>query len=374
MSKYKQRNPPNRQILEEAAEWFVDFREGLIDADGRNAFNIWLRRSPEHILAYLEVATFWAAVPQMGSEDSIDLSALAAAARADDKVIALESAAGHPRNHQAEFPPGAGDADLAARRTFPRSPLLLAASMCIAILTAGLGVWRVTHRAPEYITQVGEQRTVTLSDGSRVELNSRSHIRVRYSGRERDIDLLEGQALFNVARDTAKPFVVRSGETVLRALGTEFDVYRKRSGTTVTVLEGRVAVDGNDGRDSTQTLKQGSAIAPAGALSSPMVLSAGEQATVSTSGPIRPTHTNIAAATAWTQGHIVFESARLSDVVEEFNRYNSRQMIVEDPRVADVRIAAVFSSTDAAALLQFLRATPGFRVSETDSEIRIGGN
>src|SRR5690606_26847429 len=88
----------------------------------------------------------------------------------------------------------------------------------------------------------GEQRTVTLADGSVIELNARSRIKVRYADRERAIDLLQGQALFRVAKDPTKPFIVASGGTYVRAVGTQFDVYKKSVGTVVTVVEGRVAV------------------------------------------------------------------------------------------------------------------------------------
>jgi len=90
---------------------------------------------------------------------------------------------------------------------------------------------------------VGEQRSIALADGSIIDLNARSRIRVRLSKDERDVELLQGQALFHVAKDNSRPFVVRSDTTVVRAVGTEFDVYRKKNGTVITVLEGRVVVE-----------------------------------------------------------------------------------------------------------------------------------
>jgi hypothetical protein len=93
-----------------------------------------------------------------------------------------------------------------------------------------------------YATGIGEQRTVTLSDGSTVELNSQSRLRVAFHPHERDVELLEGQALFHVAHDRTRPFLVQSEGAKVRAVGTQFDVYRKSDGTVITVVEGRVAV------------------------------------------------------------------------------------------------------------------------------------
>src|SRR5258708_14766281 len=96
--------------------------------------------------------------------------------------------------------------------------------------------------APVYITALGEQRSIQFADGSTVELNSRSKISVKYSQQESDVDLLEGQAVFHVAHDVSRPFIVAVGATRVRAVGTQFDVYKKSNGTVVTVVEGRVAV------------------------------------------------------------------------------------------------------------------------------------
>jgi transmembrane sensor len=109
-------------------------------------------------------------------------------------------------------------------------------------LMVGGAVWYLNVRMPVYATTFGEQRSITLDDGSVVDINSHSKIRVRYSATERDVELLEGQALFRVAKNASRPFWVSSATTRVRAVGTEFDVYKRRSGTVVSVIEGRVAV------------------------------------------------------------------------------------------------------------------------------------
>jgi transmembrane sensor len=104
------------------------------------------------------------------------------------------------------------------------------------------------------------------------------------------------------------------------------------------------------------------------------LVSAGEQLTVTPKLAQKAEHANIAAATAWTERRIVFESATLSDVAEEFNRYNQRQLIIEDPDLYGFHISGVFSSTDPDSLIRFLRERAGVRVTETSSEIRIAKN
>ena len=84
-----------------------------------------------------------------------------------------------------------------------------------------------------------------------------------------------------------------------------------------------------------------------------------------------PKRANVAAATAWVQHRLIFEGSRLSDVVEDFNRYNTRQLIIEDPALQDIRVSGVYSSTDPASLIRFLRAQPGVEVNETEDDVRI---
>jgi transmembrane sensor len=330
--------PPNKQILEEAADWFVDFRDGCVDVTRRRAFNAWLRTSPQHIQAYLDVSAFWEDAPQVAAPPDLDIAALVAGARAEANVLDLHS----PTADAPRAAAGTGDLRL-SRRT------ALAASLALALLAAGaLGGWLYERQHPGYRTGIGEQQSIVLADGSTVELNSRSRIRVHFTAGARNIDLLAGQALFRVAPDPARPFVVRSDTTRVRAVGTRFDMYRRGSGTTVTVIEGRVAIDEAD-----------------------LQLIAGEQVIVTAAAVSRPQPANLATATAWTQRRLIFQSASLDEVAEEFNRYNRRQLVVAGPGLDDFHMSGVFSSTDPASLLRFLRERFDVRIEETTDQIRI---
>src|SRR5882757_99741 len=245
----------NRQILDEASNWFVDFRVGDVDSTARGRFDQWLRQSPEHIRAYMEIAKTYVELTALSPERQIDVQELVAYARSGGNIVPLDSpprpaqplcAAAEPNRPLHPESKGAPERHVSSGVSRPRGAWIgrksLAASVAMASLAATFLIWVTLYRYPTYTTQIGERLSITLEDGSTIELNARSKVRIRFSKVERDVELIDGQALFEVAKDKARPFNVRSGETVVRAVGTEFDVYRKKNGTTVTVIEGRVAV------------------------------------------------------------------------------------------------------------------------------------
>lgn len=395
----------NRQILDEASAWFVEFRVGDVDSIARGRFDQWLRQSPEHIRAYMEIAKIYVELPAISSQRKWDIQELVAHARSAGNVVQFERT-GHavqPFSPTAEsncpvLPKEQGSLQLQPSLVKPRragasiARKSLAASIAIFCMAAALLTWTTINRYSTYTTQIGERRSITLADGSTIDLNVRSAVRVKLSKAERDVELIDGQALFEVAKDKARPFIVRSGGTLVRAVGTQFDVYRKKSGTTVTVVEGRVAVltsfDPNlaefdsrtgtslDGEAHTNATDSSSVAGhlreSTGSGKSPAILvSAGEQVTVTGQAMSAPERADVAAATAWVQHRLVFDNSRLSDVVDDFNRYNTRQLVIEDRRLYDFHVSGVYSSTDPASLIRFLRAQPSIDVIETDADVRI---
>jgi transmembrane sensor len=384
------RSKLNHQIYQEASEWFVECRAGDLEAGTRQAFDSWLRKSPEHLKAYLELSAIWNDGPSLDPDGRFAQDTLIAEALAEHDNVIDWSAASTGIDTPNAPPEGATAAELEAataplhrayRRFRWRSVAAIAASLVVAGVAALFYVR--TSQAPNYATEIGEQRSLSLMDGSTVELNSRSKIVVRYTPQGRNVELLQGQALFRVAKDTNRPFIVKTGATLVRAVGTEFDVYQKRDGTVVTVVEGRVAIltghalpeppaqaGAND--KPHQTNLEFPAV-PKGQIGN-ILVAAGEQLTVTPQLIRIAEHPNIATATAWTQRQLVFESASLSDVADEFNRYNDRQLIVADPRLETFHVSGVFSSTDPASLIRFLRARPELKIFETESQIRIEKN
>lgn len=362
-----QKSKLNRQVLQEAAEWFVEMDREDVDLITRQEFDEWLRRSPEHVRAYLELLPLWEQGAQHRSLHETAESLIAEVSSAPGNVVSLNAGSGLPPR--------------AERKVRPKFQVW--ASIAASVLLVTLGAWLYSVRGI-YSTGIGEQRSVALADGSVVELNTRSRIRIRFSENAREIELLEGQALFEVAHDENRPFVVQGGDARIRALGTQFDVYRKQTGTTVTVVEGRVTILPETERASgKEPQEQSTRVQPqsagAGAATHPVensqlagiLLAAGEQATI-TAGSVESTDAaNVAAAIAWTQRRLIFQKTTLAEVVREFNRYNERPLRIADPQIQEFLVSGTFSSTDPGSLLRFLREQPGMSVVETRREVRI---
>jgi len=163
---------------------------GEADAQARREFDLWLRRSPECVRAYLEISAIWSEAPKLDPGGRWDLDSLIAAAATGD-VIDLP----HSRSREsAQIPIHAAAARALARRGQRR--------LCVAI-SAFIIIER--SRATTFETTTGEQRFLTLTDGSTVNLNSRSAIEIRFTSAERGVVLTKGEALFHVAKNTGRP-------------------------------------------------------------------------------------------------------------------------------------------------------------------------
>jgi transmembrane sensor len=347
MQRKRHRTSVNEQIQDEATEWFIRFCEDEVDGSACAEFDAWLRLSPQHVRAYLDISAFWVAAGSVTRTPKVDVDLLVERARAAGNVVVLDQT-------KAKAP-------VKGERSVHRFRLAVAAAVLLTCLALGAWKWWQVVRYPSYATQFGEQRTVTLEDGSVVELNARTRIKVRFTDAGRDIDLIEGQALFRVARNPDRPFIVVSGNTRVRAVGTEFDVYQKTRGTVVTVVEGRVSVSAPPERPATD----------ASAQAGPVTLSAGEQVTVTSHRVAAPSRANVAQAMAWTEGKLVFDSTPVSEVVQEFNRYNARPLSIDDPQVLALHISGSFRTTDSTQLIRLLSERFGLVAHDTGEEIRL---
>jgi transmembrane sensor len=364
--------PLNRQILDEASAWFVDFRVGDVDAPARERFDQWLRVSPEHIRAYMEIAKTYVELPQLESDSRIDIDALTRSTHADSNVVPHDFGMPGSKGEDLGFKGlarGPSGPEIEKRR-FWLGPRAVAAGVVVTALASTVVAWLALHRFPTYLTGIGESRSIKLVDGSTIHLNARSRIVVEFFKSERHVDLIEGQALFFVAKDPARPFVVRSDGAMVRALGTQFDVNRNRSGTTVTVVEGRVAVLPDlSPRAAAERSGQNPDVITSS--TSTTFVSAGEQVTVTPQAITKPERVDVATATAWTQHHLIFEGTPLSEVVDDFNRYNTRPLVIDDGVLNDFHVSGVYTSTDPVSLIRFLREQPGFQIIETDGAVHI---
>lgn len=333
---------PALSIPEQAAEWWVLLHsDGASPADHRE-FGEWVARSPERVAAYLQTARLSNAL-QSGTVRWPDTS---------PEILIRE--ARQPSQNVLPFSPGASVRSQRERRNptglRSRLGLALAATLIIGIASP---VWFVLTSPQQYKTRFGEERSILLDDGSRVTLNTASRIEVELGKRSRVVRLVEGEALFDVAHDPGRPFDVRAGSAVLRAVGTQFNVDLRPSQTTVTIVEGRVRV--------------GSETTP-GTLASPpdaLILAAGDRVVITEEGPGTPLHgTNTAAATSWTQHQLVFEHRPLLEVAKEFNRYNRDKVVIIGAQLEQEEVTGVFQSNDPASFVAFLASIPGVQIRE----------
>jgi transmembrane sensor len=337
----------NRQINEEAAYWFVEFRTGDIDTAGRTAFDAWVRASPEHLRAFIEIAALWGHSGSLDRQGLYTIEELVASAREEVNVV--------PYSGRSRAEP---DLREHSRRLWP-------AAAAAALVAVGLmATWFLRPAGPIYSTEVGERRSLRLADGSVVTLNSRSRVRVEFNDSTRTVDLLNGEALFRVAREASRPFLVRAAGTFVRAVGTEFDVDQKDHGTVITVVDGRVAVSRTRSRPDRGPIEARPAEEEA------VFVSGGERIDTAEGANPSPTRVNAGSATAWTQGKIILQSATLAEVVESFNRYSQRRLIATDQGGTPFRLSGVFS-TDPDFLIRYLRERADIEVQESATEIRI---
>jgi transmembrane sensor len=370
----------NQKIYTEASEWLIEFRSGRPDRATRGRFERWLCSSPEHVRAYLEQSAIWETLHSRPRSEPAELQALIERARRSfpRNVVPITFAADSRA-------PGAKACEPESR--WPRRALFAAAATLLLAI-AGVSLYLQTPRNV-YSTGTGEQRSILLADGSTIDLNARSRVRVRFDAAGRHVDLMEGQALFRVAKDTRRPFIVAVNGTRVRAVGTQFDINQRRHRLVVTVVEGTVAVSGaaapapvdrpSPPQAQAATGSSGkppSAIVPA---SGEILLDAGEQITLT---PIVPTTqsvqpqpmphaVDVESATAWTHRRLVFDTTPLEDVAAEFNRNSERSIVVEGHGLDDFHVSGAFSSTDVQSFLRFLRAQNGVEVTEEPDRIVI---
>jgi transmembrane sensor len=200
-----------------------------------------------------------------------------------------------------------------------------------------------------------------LADGSRVTLNTDSTIEVTLLKARRDVRLVRGEALFEVTHDPARPFVVRAGNALLSDVGTQFNVEMRSNGTTVAVVEGRVAVDSaRPGESAGAQAAHGVPGATEG-----MILGANDRIVITPAGLGAPQHgINLAPILAWTQRQLVFEHRPLSEVAEEFNRYNTDRIDIHGAELMRQEVTGVFGADDPASFVAFLSSIPGVEIRE----------
>lgn len=314
---------PTDLAREQAADWFARLKTRETSSADLQAFRIW-RKTPGHKEAYDEVVAFWKQSEAVGADPDIQ-DALAAALGRADKA---------PAN----------------RRAVRVSRPIIGLSLAAAVL-ALFGGAVVLRGAQNYATDVGEQRLVRLADGSTVRLDTNSKVEVRLKAGRRDVRLVRGQALFQVAHDAARPFVVQADGASVTALGTRFDVKHEAGGVRVTLVQGSVEVRAQHG-------------------AAPQVWRLQPGQAISTSQPAAtPKPVDVDVATSWTQGRLVFHALPLTQAVAEVNRYSRERIELDPGPLAGQPITAAFNAGDTEAFVTAVAEVHDLKVTRSEKGV-----
>ncbi len=310
----------------DAAQWFARMHSGEVTEDERRAFAAWLEADPANALAYRRHRFYW------------DLAGAVPAAR-------LVPAALPP-------PPGAMRAGWSRRR--------LGLTLLGLGSVVGLAAWSrsLLDPTPRFVlgTRRGERRQSALPDGSLLDMNSETRVVVAYRDDERRVELLAGEALFDVRADASRPFVVDGGLGEVIVTGTRFNVRRDAAALQVSVDSGAVRVrSGPWWRRSERRL------------------AAGQQTLAFADHTLSPARSvDVAQIVAWQRGRVVFDNASLSSVLREMNRYLPQPATLLAPELAEHRVSGVFSVDDPDALIDALPAiAPVAVVRLVDGRVRV---
>lgn len=363
-----------KRAAKEAAEWWV-LMQGEPSRHQREQYIHWLRESVVHVAEMLRVAKVHGALAQFERWARLPVSSAADSA---ENIVPLR-VADPPASAQRDLPPH-------PPRTWRLVGSIAAMIMIIAGGTAAVLLW--TH-GQVIETERGERREIVLADGSVVQIDPETRLRVDYRPHERQMLLERGRALFHVAKDTKRPFRVQADGTSVRAVGTIFAVEEAPDAVVVTVAEGKVAVlptgaatklsQARHAKETAQSrvhipatvsgLPRSENRPTLGSPPSEIVLNANEQMTVQEAGNTEAVRqVDSARALAWAQGRLIFENDSVERAVAQFNRYNRIQITVTDPALAQRPISGVFSAADPESFVAFIQTVATVLVTRDDAQ------
>lgn len=367
----RDQNHDKRDISDTAINWLVTLSSGHVSDDVQQDYYDWLSQSPDHAVAMDEARLLLHGIGQTGAAQNWQ-----AGNEGGHRHIISKA---KPRHNLTMATPGFGQgrrgsisADREAQYGLamhlhrndqakirkPAWPIgrgaaaLLASLGVLVCLTAGAivpgMVGPVAGLFADYATGIGEHRTVSLPDGTLVHLNTASALSINYSPSLREVHLDAGEALFEVAKNPARPFVVMAKNGQARAVGTVYDVQLADDGVHVGVREGIVAV--STGQKTTL----------------PVNITAGQRVSYDGSGKLSDVLSDgVDAQTAWMRGKLIFNRQPLSAVIAEIQRYRKGRIILANQQLADLKVSGVFDLNDLDDLLKSIDDTTDAHVFST---------
>jgi transmembrane sensor len=319
------RGSPEQNLRAEAAEWFVLLDSGRASDDDRARHRVWLAARPEHRDAYASVRQTFG-IAQMAQTMS------SAPARGMERFVPA--------------------------RAFGRPQwALLAAGVAVVAVLLGIRQFGPDLLATHYTTGVGEHRDVALADGSIVHLNAATSLSVRFTNDARDIDLRQGEALFEVAHDPSHPFRVHAAARTIQAVGTAFDVDRQGTAVEVAVSEGTVVVSA-PGITAPNPATDASGVSAA--------VSKGYAVTYRASQALAEQHAITPELVgSWQHGILYYEDVPLAQLAGDLDRQFGTVTRIDDPRLAAMSITISLKLHDRQATLGTLAKLLPIRIRGT---------
>jgi len=332
----------SRETEQQALAWLTRQEIGPWSESDQSGLDEWLRADTAHRVTYLRLEAGWERTGRL-------------------KTFSVGAAPGVvPRPGEWRRSPFFEHRTVSAAPSAVRRSAVKVAALAAGILLATGTASYLTgiFSGKVYETALGVVTSIPLSDGSSVVLNTGSKLRVSLSKKERRIELEAGEAFFDVAKDPSRPFVVQAGERTIVAVGTRFSVRKDGADIKVILTEGRVRVGPGANGGAAELLVPG------------VTVRTRNQVLVVQKSSLQEAE----QALSWRSGYLTFDKTSLADAVAEFNRYSPQRIVIDDPRLAALRISGKFRSTYAADFVQVLQKGFGVQVERVDENIHLTSN
>ncbi|WP_445365543.1 FecR family protein [Microbulbifer sp. ANSA001] len=338
----------SEESLDQACAWVARLRSDVVSKADKRDFAVWLSGSSENHQAFEEIAELWG-----------DLGALAH--MPVDQLFPESTPAPQiaDSTHERKQNFGTSKKSMRSRWGMPQWILSGGLATCGVFLAALVGLeWLNTGKPKQevYTTELGEIRTINLADGSEIKLNSNSKLLINYSRNERQTQLIRGEAFFEVARQTSRPFTVSAGGANIRVLGTEFNVELNPESTRVSVTEGTVSVS---------EAESSPGLAPES-----VKLTKNQKVSITDRGLGEVRRTSPEEVTDWTRGLLVFEKTPLKEALEELNRYLSVP-VAATPQVEGRLVSGTFAVSDPDNTLEAIATALQLQQDRSNSNLTI---